>query len=258
MERITSSALVARRVEYGEADLVLSLLTLEKGKLSALARAARRSRKRFGGALALFIVGEAHLRAPSRGGELWLLERFEAREDLGGAIGADLVKLAHGSYLLELTRELWPADQPEPAGFALLVEALRALAGSPPSPSLLRAYELRALGAVGLAPALSSCVACDRLLTADEDAAFELARGGVVCAACGGAGLPLSAAARAELLALREGPLAEAARRTPRPQVARALRELALELVRYSLGKELRSLQFILQLAGGERPARPG
>jgi DNA repair protein RecO (recombination protein O) len=248
MESVTSSALVARRVEYGEADLVLTLLTQARGKLPALARSARRSRQRFGGALALFVVGEANLRPPRPGGELWMLERFEAREDLGAAIGADLVKMAHGSYLLELTRELWPADQPEPAGFALLLQGLRALAVSPPSPSLLRAYELAALGAVGLAPALESCVACDRALAPEQPAAFNFGRGGIVCAACGSQGLPLSGAARSELLALRSIPLAEAAQRRPAPEVARSLREFAVELVRFSLGKELRSLQFIREL----------
>ncbi|HXK19309.1 MAG TPA: recombination protein O N-terminal domain-containing protein, partial [Polyangiaceae bacterium] len=49
--RIATEALLLRRVEYGEADLVLTLLTQKLGKVSALARGARKSNKRFGGAL---------------------------------------------------------------------------------------------------------------------------------------------------------------------------------------------------------------
>ncbi len=51
--RIATEALLLRRVEYGESDLVLTLLTQKVGKVSALARGARKSSKRFGSALEL-------------------------------------------------------------------------------------------------------------------------------------------------------------------------------------------------------------
>ena len=48
--RITTPAIVLRTVDYGEADRVVTLFTREHGKLSALARGARKSVKRFGAA----------------------------------------------------------------------------------------------------------------------------------------------------------------------------------------------------------------
>jgi DNA repair protein RecO (recombination protein O) len=250
MERTVTLALVARSVEYGDADRVCTLLTHEHGKVSALARSAKRSRKRFGAALALFVLGEATLRASRGGGELWLLERFDGVEDLTAAIGGDVVKLAHGSYLLELTRELWPPGQPEPAGFELLLEGLRALARADrPTASLLRAYELRALGAVGLAPALDRCPVCAAGIA--DAGSFDLARGGVVCRRCGGHGIALGAEAIERLQALQRVPLGEAAALEAPPPVARTLREVMREVVRHTLGKELRSLEFILKLASG-------
>lgn len=249
MERTVTLALVARSVEYGDADRVCTLLTRERGKVSALARSAKRSRKRFGAALALFVAGEATLRA-SRGGELWLLERFDGVEDLSAALGGDVVKLAHGSYLLELTRELWPPGQPEPAGFELLLEGLRALARADrATASLLRAYELRALGAVGLAPALDRCPVCAAGIA--EAGTFDLARGGVVCRRCGGSGIALGAEAIERLQVLQRVPLAAAVTLESAPPLARTLREVMLQVVRHTLGKELRSLEFLLKLAGG-------
>ena len=47
----TTRALVLKRVEYGEADLVLTWFTERFGRVSALARAARKSTRRFAGAL---------------------------------------------------------------------------------------------------------------------------------------------------------------------------------------------------------------
>nr|MDQ2647496.1 DNA repair protein RecO [Myxococcota bacterium] len=52
----STEALVLRRVEYGDADLIVTLLTLSLGRVSALARGARKSRRRFGGALEPFFT----------------------------------------------------------------------------------------------------------------------------------------------------------------------------------------------------------
>jgi len=232
-------------VDYGEADRICTLLTPDLGKVSALARSARRSRKRYGGALSLFVIGEATL-APPRRGELMLLERFDAVEDLAPAISADVIKVAHGSYVLEVTRELWPPEQPDRPCFDLVCATLRLLAARPPSPSLLRAFELRLLAAVGLAPALDRCVRCEG--EAFEGGWFDLGRGGVLCPACGPGGQPLSPEAHRTLQQLAHAPLEQAAD-LAQGGVAAETRAVMLATVRHHLGKDLRSLQFLLQLA---------
>jgi DNA repair protein RecO (recombination protein O) len=247
MEGVTTNALLARAVSYGEADRICTLLTEELGKVSALAKAARRSRRRYGGALSLFVVGRAILRRPRRG-ELLLLERFEVVEDLSGAVSSDLIKVAHGSYVLEVARELWPAEQPEPDGFRLVRETLRALAASQPSPPLLRCFELGILEAVGLAPVLDRCVSCGR--DDPDDGWFDVDHGGAVCRSCGPRGWPLAAEARRTLLRLGTlEPSAAAAAAQPR-EVARQTREIMLATMRHHIGKDLQSLQFLVQMKG--------
>ena len=54
MSSLSTPAIILRRIEYGDFDLILFFLTLEKGKLSAIAKSARKSTKRFGGILELF------------------------------------------------------------------------------------------------------------------------------------------------------------------------------------------------------------
>ena len=51
MRRIESAALLVRSVAYGEADIIATFFTETDGKVSAVVRSARRSTKRFGGAL---------------------------------------------------------------------------------------------------------------------------------------------------------------------------------------------------------------
>src|SRR5262245_23669911 len=47
-ERISTDALLLRKVPYGEADLILTFFTEARGVVSAAARAARKSVRRFG------------------------------------------------------------------------------------------------------------------------------------------------------------------------------------------------------------------
>jgi len=248
MERYNTPALVARTVNYGEADRICALLTRDRGKISVLARAARRSRKRFGGALSLFVIGDAAVRARSRG-DLSLLERFDSLEDLAPGISGDVVKVAHGSYILELARELWPEDQPEPAAFELVCEALRSLASDPPSPPLLRAFELQLLEAMGLNPCLDRCVACGED-PGEVTTLFNLHRGGILCGDCDPHGWPLSHEARRHLVDLARIPLAEASGVSVDKRDAWQARDLMLEVVRHQLGKDLKSLEFIAKLRG--------
>ena len=56
-QAILTAAIVLRVTDYGEADRIVTLLTESHGKVSALARGAKKSRKRFGAALGLFGCG---------------------------------------------------------------------------------------------------------------------------------------------------------------------------------------------------------
>lgn len=244
-------AWVARSVDYGEADRVVTLLTEDRGRISALARSARRSRKRFGGALSLFVEGRARLRQGR--GELFALESFEPVRDLAPNLGSDLIKVTHGSYVLELARELWPAEQAEPELYTLMGEALEVIAATPPAALTLRAYELQLLRILGFAPALDHCARCDRD-AADVPAgpwAFSVTAGGSICPLCGPAGWPLSAEVQEALRWLASAALAEAAPRQLEAGVRRDIRDLLQMVLRHHLGKSLKSWDFVVQLAKG-------
>jgi DNA repair protein RecO (recombination protein O) len=260
MDQFQTPALLAQNVEFGDLDRICTLITRDKGKLSALAKGARRSRKRYGGALSLFVIGEAVLR-PTRRGELLSLERFDCQEDLAATVGSDIIKMAHGSYMLELARELLPPAQPDPQLFELLCQALRTLSRQDASPSLLRAFELQALSCAGVDPSLKHCVACGAE-PAGDGLAFYPARGGILCARCASTSGPGSSAARAgakvflldaaaysALLNFQRLSMAEAAKVVLRREVAHRVREVMLFLIHQTLGKELRSLAFIVQLS---------
>ena len=55
--RSSTPAIVLRAVNYGEADRIVTLFGRDTGRLSALARGARKSQRRFAGGLGLCAVG---------------------------------------------------------------------------------------------------------------------------------------------------------------------------------------------------------
>src|SRR5689334_25340414 len=75
-------ALVLRTIAYGDSDAVVHLLVRGRGRVSAFARGARSSRKRFGGALEPFQRVEALL-AEREGQELWALREARVVEGHG-------------------------------------------------------------------------------------------------------------------------------------------------------------------------------
>src|SRR5262245_19538470 len=97
---ITTPAYVLRTRPYGDLDVIATLLTESHGKVTGIAKAAKHSRRRFGGTLQPFV----HVRAAFRQrphADLVFLVRCELLEALGG-YAADIDLFAAGSYVLDL------------------------------------------------------------------------------------------------------------------------------------------------------------
>ena len=56
MSILATPAVLLRRVDYGDFDLILTLFTETTGKISVIAKHAKKSKKRFAGVLELFTV----------------------------------------------------------------------------------------------------------------------------------------------------------------------------------------------------------
>jgi DNA repair protein RecO (recombination protein O) len=252
---LATQALLLKSSPYREADRMVVLYTRSHGKITALARSAARSRTRFGASLALFVVGEAFLKEKATS-DLWSLERFEARRDFGGALALDVVSLAHASYATELVRELTVPRHEDAKLLDLLVELYGALEVSGPKADTLRAFELHLLGALGLMPVLSRCVACGAQAATEEGGVVvDPDRGGLCCARCAassrGPGVrPLSSPARARLCELGQvTSLAAAAALPPlAPDLQAQAREAMHALLRTHLSGPLQSLEFLRKL----------
>lgn len=249
--RVKLRAVVLRAVDYGESDRVVALLSRERGKVSAFARGARASRRRFGGALEPFtlLLAEARERA---GSDLLGLDSVSV-ERAFGAIRGDLARIACAGYAAELARELVRDHEPHEDLFDLLVEYLGALDGAPAAPAGLRAFELGALRAAGFMPRVDACARCGGAL-AEDGARFDPAQGGTLCGDCARSAAPgwvgLSAAACAALARLQRGGLAAADAAPLPPAAGREAREALSRFVEHLLGRRLAARKFLDEVAG--------
>lgn len=253
--------LVLRVVDYGDADRIVTLLTAAHGKISALAKGARSSRRRFGAALSSFGFGEAMLEE-RRGQDLWSLSDLHVTRGFPN-LPHELSRFGHAAYACELCLHLCPPHVPEPEVLRLLVTLLDYLDGLPltdkPSPLALRIFELRLLSEVGLALQLYDCAACGGPVPAAPLVPIDIRRGGVLCSDCflgpvptelGPQGGGLHATLRDTLALLGTLPIDRAAL-APLVIEARSqqqARELLQSLIQNHLGHGLRSVEFIAKM----------
>jgi DNA repair protein RecO (recombination protein O) len=253
-------AIVLRTVEFGEADLIVHLLTPSRGRVTAMAKHARRSVRRFPGSLDLFNHLEVKIHPRKRGG-MPLLDRARLLSPFL-ALRDDPVRYALACYVTELLSRLAPEEGigPEMRGiFAFALEALTALEATRPDARTRVLIELRALDALGMRPELRHCVRCGREVEGPT-VHFHVAEGGVVCRACAGSEeLPLRAHL-GTLRALEQGlrfPLMELSRLGLSARALAEAHQIVWRFQRYHVGIELRSERFLNEVLRSQSGLSP-
>ncbi len=241
MERFADEALVLGTVDFGDADRIVTLFTRGHGRLSAFAAGARKSKKRFAGAL----EAGTHLtaRLVTTHGDTCRLDGVDVIRSFHH-VRDDLAHIARALYCLELCRELSRDNQPNDALFDALVHYLGLLDDKKAGPTSLIKFELDALQYTGFMPHFSPCALCGQP-TGDRPR-FDPEHGGVVCAACAPR-VPRGVAARPEVVdALAR---LQAGERKPLPPELRARsRELLNLFIAHHLGRKLKSVEFMEQV----------
>ena len=238
-----------------ESDLLVVLYTRTRGRVAAVARGARKSQRRFAGALQLLVLGQYQLGRPPRG-ELWSLEAADVEREWT-QLASDVVAVAHASYVSELLGALLPPEAPEPHALDVILALWDSLAAGGPSPAALRSVELALLELAGHGPALEACAACGAS-ELDSGAVFDPARGGAICRRCAAtsrsAGVrPIDAGTLRYLraIAAADGPgAARALDADPAfsPVDRAAGRDAFVSMVQGLVGKPLKSLEYIAKL----------
>jgi DNA repair protein RecO (recombination protein O) len=207
-----TEAVVLRSMRFGEADRVLHLYTLDRGRVGAVAKGIRRTKSRFGGRL-----------EPLSHVDLVL---HEGRGELQTITGVELIRphsaarennyrLSAGFVALEAMLRLFPDEETNERAFEALTRFLDLLDELEPRPDarpaldpLLLAFQLKLLWLAGYLPHLTSCAECG----AESGLAGYSARaGGAICDNCSADSIPLTGGGLRGIEGLLRAPLADAA-----------------------------------------------
>lgn len=232
MHTLTARGYILRLVPYGETDIIATILTRELGIISALAKSARKSVKRFGPAFDLMNLLGLELK-PSRTGlaKLLSIELIEPHRKAAENIDAYFAL----NHILEITRLALKEGEPHPEHFDLLDTALAAVEKGANPQETMRLYQLRLLALMGYSLAGKTCAECGIQLT---DGAVYL-ESAPHCKKCGGTkGRETSPGTRKTILAVQTTPFGKL--RIPQ-QVETELKPLIEQALETALGTRPRS-----------------
>lgn len=177
-----------RLIEFSETSLVVTLLTRDLGRLTALAKGARRLKGPFEGSLDLLSVCRVNL-IVKPGDTLDLLTESKLRRRFRGG-ERSLARIYAGYYVAETLR-WWLDDQDRHEElFDLSLATLGLIDGDGPVAATLLAYDCQCLRLLGHAPATNACTVCgvklavNAVLIQNARFAFSLEGGGIVCETC--------------------------------------------------------------------------
>lgn len=195
-------AIVLSVRDYGDADKIVTLFTREHGKVAGIARAAKKSRKRFGGSLEAF--ARLNVQIVLKEG----LSRLDSTDPLTifPRIREELAKIGYAGYACELVDRLSPEAQPNARLYRLLVSYLEYLDAAPALEDDRRFLEVNLLNIVGYRIPLEHCAQCGIALESAATPLYRAASGGFSCGRCGSGGPTISPATIYQLgMAMRTG-----------------------------------------------------
>jgi DNA repair protein RecO (recombination protein O) len=240
-----SEALVLRTYPLKEADLIVSFLTRDQGRLRGVAKRARRPKGGFGAGLErLSHVRMAYFQRETR--ELVNLDscelirsQFDLVSDYRASVALD--------FFAEVSEQMLPAAEPNEKFFRLLLavlDYLRPAGTADDAGRVWRAVTYFSLWAVRLSgwlPELHVCLGCGSVLddptdSVAEPAFFGRGRAGLICSHCrrmpgGGNTWELSAGSRRIAAEILQKPVSHLSADTWGPSTAADLRRFLVQQI---------------------------
>ncbi|MBW2108741.1 MAG: DNA repair protein RecO [Deltaproteobacteria bacterium] len=256
MPPLRSSAVTLRSIAYGDSDSIVTFFSRDYGKVSLMAKGARKSVKRFSGILELFSVLDL-VWTQGRGKGLCILQEASVVNPFEG-LRTDFSKTAYAAHWCELVYHWMQAGHPQPAVYDLLIYVLDRLSEGALSDEVLHiAFQLHFMRINGFAPTLDHCVKCGKPLDRFKgtSVAFNMKKGGVACARChAGAPAPggVSKGTVKQLRWVLSRPLSTLSRVRFSGQVLEEGCRVLEAFVPYHLGRETKSLKVLKHLQRGK------
>lgn len=181
MSLLTTPAIVLGSIKLGEADKLVTFFTAKKGKLTGVAKGARRVKSRFGAALEPFthcnlVVFEKPGDKLARINQSDIVHSFQKLREGWGEIHL-------ASHMVHLVQRMTPEEEPNPLIYRLLLEGLTFLENGADQKLSTILFVIRLIAYSGYQPRWDQCLKCRALLTQPR-VYFSSGQGGTVCPKC--------------------------------------------------------------------------
>ena len=174
---LNTKGLVVRVTPYNDTDAILSILTLNHGKLSVKARGLRRKNSPLVAPCQLLAYAEFTLFEYRN---MYTINEANALE-LFSPLRKDLMKLSLGSYFAQAAETMSQEDMPNPELLSLVLNCLYGLSRLNIAQTQVKAvFELRSACLSGYAPDLYGCYRCG----CENPDRFDISEGRLECASC--------------------------------------------------------------------------
>ena len=236
--------------KYKGTQRLASFYTRERGKVEATVSGVGKPGSKLAPAVEPLVLSRLYF---AEGRNLDRLTQCEVVESFY-ELRQDLQRLSLAAYAAELVARTTEPGHRDPELFDALVHTLSALTVSAQPELVTWGFALRYLCLHGIGPVLDECGLCGQ--SEHRTWRYVDQMGGLVCDACNGPqGLPILPQVRAALRSLLQLPPERVDRLRLNPGMQEQIRQLLRRHIRYHVGVELRSEQFMEKMARAGRTA---
>lgn len=234
-----TEAVVLKKVKLGEADRILTLYTLERGKIEAVARGIRKSTSKMAGHLELLTHSLVTL---ARGRTL---DTIIGSQTINGFYDMknNLWLTSCGLYVSELINQFNAEHVENRPVFHLFIETLKQLCENNNTRMIIRHFEIQLLELSGYKPQLQVCSICQASLKPVVNA-FCAGTGGLICPKCmyeNPASIPVSVDAVKVLRFLQQNDVSLVKRLKVRAELSDEIHRILSSYIHYILEREVKS-----------------
>ena len=241
----TSQGLVLKYFPYKEADLILTVLTKQHGKLQAIAKGARKPQSKFSGHVEPLTVVDIQLAKGKSIETVTQVQTYKAYPSMY----SDINKLANGIYISELIDQFTPDKEVNTKLFDTGIKVLDIISTSEEPDLSIRNFEFEVLKLSGFLPELYTCLKCGCEIIAGQHR-YSVSSGGVICIDCSDIDntLELSLATMKVLRYFNRHNITTEPAFKIKTETYTELKSLLIETIIFWLERDLKSSQFIEHL----------
>ena len=245
MGLVKTEGIVTKEVKFGETSRIITLVTKDFGKISAIANNVRTGKSKLLSGLSLFSYSEFVLYESKKKKEsLYRINEINVIEHFK-SIRESIDKMAYASYFSDIINRTVAENNPDTELLRLLLNSLYILDNEMCVPNLLKTvFEIKVAHISGYAPIFEKCIKCGR----EEQHFYMDVSGGVLCDSCGkisGNVFPINNTVRELWKYIKMSPLKNAILVNAEKEVVDYLNNLTEKYLSYQLEFDFQTLKFL-------------